>query len=320
MAGYRPLTTHMQMANTKLHRSRETWTGGGERDHRLHNSGFDSGVPATLYPHVRDTVVWYRRYLHNPGICEISCALLSTKLMGQQLGTVAMTALEIVGYERYDWGRHIWCVRKSSMQEVWLMTISHRDVPINNVSRSLYISWWYRIVYSAVACFTRMALIFFYYRITPGGSAMRVFRRWIHLVAVFSAATGLMLVFATIFQCSPIRAMWTWPPVQGARCINEGRWTFVCGIINTIADIFVVVLPIPIIYKLRLPLRKRIGAIVLVSLGFLVCIVGIVRAYFVWLSLIHSYDVTWNGYGALVAATVEIHVGLVSTMFLVNDC
>ena len=189
-----------------------------------------------------------------------------------------------------------------------------RDVPINNFSRSLYISWWYRIVYSAVACFTRMALIFFYYRITQGGSAMRAFRRWIHLVALFSAATGLVLVFATIFQCSPIRAMWTWPPIQGARCINEGRWTFVCGIINTIADIFVVVLPIPIIYKLRLPLRKRIGAIILVSLGFLVCVVGVVRAYFVWLSLMHSYDVTWNGYGALVAATVEIHVGLVGSI------
>jgi hypothetical protein len=96
-------------------------------------------------------------------------------------------------------------------------------------------------------------------------------------------------------------------------------WTFVCGIINTLADIFVVVLPIPIIYKLRLPLRKRIGAILLVSLGFLVCIVGVVRAYYVWLSLIHSYDVTWNGYGALVAATVEIHVGLVSSRFATSE-
>jgi hypothetical protein len=161
-----------------------------------------------------------------------------------------------------------------------------------------------------------MALIFFYYRITQGGSSMRVYRRWIHVVALFSAATGLALVFATIFQCAPIRAMWTWPPVKGARCINEGQWTFVCGIINTIADVFVVVLPIPIISKLCLPLRKRIGAILLVSLGFLVCIVGGVRAYFVWLSLIHSYDVTWNGYGALVAATVEVHVGMVSYQLL----
>ncbi|KIW03484.1 uncharacterized protein PV09_05251 [Verruconis gallopava] len=208
------------------------------------------------------------------------------------LSTVAMTSLEIVGYEQYDWGRHIW------------------DVPINNFSRSIYISWWYRIVYSAAACFTRMALLFFYYRLTEGGHTAKLFRRWIHLVALFSAAVGLALVLATIFQCAPIRAMWTYPPVPGARCINEGIWTFACGIVNTIADISVVVLPIPMIYKLQLPLRKRIGAILLVSLGFLVCVVAVVRTYFVWLSLVHSYDETWDGFGALVAATIEIHVGL----------
>lgn len=161
-----------------------------------------------------------------------------------------------------------------------------------------------------------MALLFFYYRITQGGSS-RSFRIWIHLVAAVSIAVGLLSVFSAIFQCLPIHAMWTYPPVQGARCIDEGKWTFACGITNTFADLLVVVLPIPIIAKLQLPLRKRIGSIALVSLGFLVCIAGIIRAYFVWL-LIHSYDITWNGYGTFVAATVEIHIGLVSCSNLIQ--
>jgi hypothetical protein len=183
---------------------------------------------------------------------------------------------------------------------------------LRSLSQSIYISWWYRIVYCAAACFTRTALIFFYYRLTQGGRTQKSFRRWIHAVAVFSAAVGLTLIVVTIFQCSPIRAMWTYPAIK-SKCVNEGIMTFICGIINTIADIAVVVLPIPLIYKLRLPLKCRVSAMFLVSLGFLVCVVGAVRSYFVWLSLIHSYDETWDGMGTLVAATIEIHVGLVSS-------
>ena len=43
-------------------------------------------------------------------LAYVSAAPVSmfTTLMQLQLGTVAMTALEIVGYEKYDWGRHIW--------------------------------------------------------------------------------------------------------------------------------------------------------------------------------------------------------------------
>lgn len=187
----------------------------------------------------------------------------------------------------------------------------HRDIPFGGYSKLYYLAWWYKIVYSTASCFTRMALIFFYYRITQGGTSTKNVRIFVHLTATFSVAVGLLCVLVTVFLCTPIRAIWTLPAVPGARCYNDGWWTFVCGLLNTLADLLVVVLPIPIIYRLMIPLRKRLGAIVLVSLGFLVCIAGIVRAYFVWLSLIHSYDVTWNGYGTLVAATVEIHVGLV---------
>lgn len=96
------------------------------------------------------------------------------------------------------------------------------------------------------------------------------------------------------------------------RCLDEGAITLAGGIINTFADILVTIIPIPLIAKLQLPIRRRIGAIILVSLGFIVCIAGAVRAYYTWLSLISSYDQTWYCYGVWISAAIEIDLGVVS--------
>jgi hypothetical protein len=95
-------------------------------------------------------------------------------------------------------------------------------------------------------------------------------------------------------------------------CLDEGRITLSGGIVNTFADLLVTVQPIFLITTLDLPPRRRFGAIVLVSLGFVVCIAGSVRAYYTWRSLINSYDETWECYGMWLSGAVEIDLGVVS--------
>jgi hypothetical protein len=96
-------------------------------------------------------------------------------------------------------------------------------------------------------------------------------------------------------------------------CLDEGRITLGGGIANTFADLLVTIQPIFLIWNLDLPPRRRFGAIVLVSLGFVVCIAGAVRAYYTWRSLIHSYDETWECYGMWLSGAVEIDLGVVSS-------
>lgn len=49
------------------------------------------------------------------------------------------------------------------------------------------------------------------------------------------------------------------------------------GIINCVSDLLTTVLPIPIIMKLQMPLRQRIGVCFLLCLGFIVTIAGVIR-------------------------------------------
>jgi hypothetical protein len=117
---------------------------------------------------------------------------------------------------------------------------------------------------------------------------------------------------------SPIRAFWIWPQMPNSRCWDDGLLTVCCGVANTFADLLVTIIPIPLIARLELPRRRRIGAIVLVGTGFIVCIAGAVRAFYTWQSLINSYDQTWESYGMFMSATVEIDLGVVSPSFFAH--
>jgi hypothetical protein len=93
--------------------------------------------------------------------------------------------------------------------------------------------------------------------------------------------------------------------------MNEGTTTLVIGIFNCVADLMTTMLPIPLIMRLRMPLKQRIEVSVLLGLGVVVTVAGVVRTYFIWKSLIDSWDTTWLSYPLWIAAAIEIDVAVV---------
>lgn len=87
------------------------------------------------------------------------------------------------------------------------------------------------------------------------------------------------------------------------------------GVVNSVSDLLTTVLPIPIVWRLQMPLKQRIGVCILLGLGFLATISGSIRTYYSWKSLIDSYDETWFAYPLWIAAAVELDLGLVSDTF-----
>jgi hypothetical protein len=67
----------------------------------------------------------------------------------------------------------------------------------------------------------------------------------------------------------------------------------------------------PLIWSLKLPARQRLAVISIFGLGIIVNVAGSVRTVYVWKSMVASYDTTWVGWPVLVAAAVEISLGLV---------
>ena len=90
--------------------------------------------------------------------------------------------------------------------------------------------------------------------------------------------------------------------------------TLAVVIINCVADLITTLLPIPLVMRLKMPLRERIGVCILLSLGVIVTVAGIVRTYYIWQSLINSWDETWFSYPLWICAAVEIDVAVVSLL------
>ena len=110
---------------------------------------------------------------------------------------------------------------------------------------------------------------------------------------------------------SPVHAYWEFPPTAPSHCLDEGKVMLSGGVINCISDLLTTVLPIPIVARLQMPLRQRVGICLLLCLGLVVTIAGVVRTYFIWKSLLDSYDETWYAYPLWIAATIEIDLAVI---------
>jgi hypothetical protein len=109
-----------------------------------------------------------------------------------------------------------------------------------------------------------------------------------------------------------VQKYWRFPDVIEGHCLDEGVITMVAGVMSCLADLLCTLLPIPIIMRLHMPLRDRIGVVVLLSAGLIVTIAGVLRTVFIWEALIGTYDESWHTYPLWICAAVEIDLAVVS--------
>jgi hypothetical protein len=110
----------------------------------------------------------------------------------------------------------------------------------------------------------------------------------------------------------PLKAFWMPLATFKYKCIDEGNYMMSFAVITIFLDFILLFLPMPIVWALQLPLKQRIAVCGLFFLGFIVCIAGIIQAYFIDKALIHSYDETWAGWPLWIASAVEVDLGIVS--------
>lgn len=94
-----------------------------------------------------------------------------------------------------------------------------------------------------------------------------------------------------------------------ARCIDQTAAFTALSAINTVTELVVALLPIPVVINLKMEAKQRWAVIALLSLGIFVSIVGAVRTYYAWMAF-SSYDLTWYATPHWIAAIVEINLAI----------
>lgn len=77
-------------------------------------------------------------------------------------------------------------------------------------------------------------------------------------MALFSLST----VLATVFNCVPVAASWDF--TIPATCIDSTKFFWVSASINVVTDVALLLLPLPLVWKLQMPSKQK----TLISLVF----------------------------------------------------
>lgn len=95
----------------------------------------------------------------------------------------------------------------------------------------------------------------------------RTFRRVVYGSIAFMVVAAIAFMLPMAMQCLPLHDTWNFQPGGRQRCLDAPLLGFITTTTNAITDLYVLALPLPLIWKLQLPTRKKIGVIATFASG-----------------------------------------------------
>ncbi|KAI4698727.1 hypothetical protein J4E81_005338 [Alternaria sp. BMP 2799] len=159
----------------------------------------------------------------------------------------------------YGMGRHIKTIPDDHMVKFLRVRHSQRILQgTANMKRQTF--WSSLIVYYLSLGLTKGSMLLQYRRIFPTKKFQ--IANWLTMGVV--VAYTIWTVFSSIFTCTPVRAFWTH---EKSTCLNQFAVWFTNAAINILTDFAIILLPIPVIQKLNLGKRQKIGLISIFAVG-----------------------------------------------------
>ncbi|KAG4443492.1 hypothetical protein IFR05_001062 [Cadophora sp. M221] len=115
----------------------------------------------------------------------------------------------------------------------------------------------------------------------------------------------------TAFQCVPVAAIFDASLLPDANCVGLHAFFFGVSIPNILADLFLIILPIPTIWRLRIPSNQRAYVAGFFLLGSFVLVASVVRLYYIITLDLTDFSIKWAVTTSVVWSGVENSIGVV---------
>jgi len=156
----------------------------------------------------------------------------------------------------------------------------------------------------------KISILCLYIRVF-GTTAMRKVY-YIMLVAI--TVNGVWLILSGIFGCVPVHGFWDLG--VSAYCLPRKPMWFSNAAVNILTDFALFLSPMVVLRRLRMPRRQKIGLYFVFGLGLFVCVMSIIRFYYLYFGA-ESGDVTWIVAGVAMWSAIELNVAIVCACLLV---
>ncbi|KAI1348230.1 hypothetical protein F5Y01DRAFT_317958 [Xylaria sp. FL0043] len=189
----------------------------------------------------------------------------------------------------------------------------HADVVVRQ--NPIYLIHGAKLLYIAIFFFDssislpKLSALLFYARIFHTSNRRFTINLWI--VGALVSGWVVSALISTTFQCTPIEKAWN--PMLNGTCINTFAWYLATASISVVVDFYILLLPVPEIWALKISVRRRIyllGAfflaysVIVISIGRLVSTVNLIPTL--------AEDLSWNFPLYLHWALLEGSVSLIS--------
>ncbi|KAK8053217.1 hypothetical protein PG996_012518 [Apiospora saccharicola] len=182
------------------------------------------------------------------------------------------------------------------------------DVPAVNVTALFQKLTVVSVVIYALGCMAvKSTLLVLYLRIF---SLQPNAKRLIWSGLIFIVVFYLISFIVTLASCLPRPGEDGWSsinPARGNRCWEEdSRFAEVQGIFGALTDLYVWIVPMTMVAKVRLSRKRKLGVYGVFLTGFLACVVSIINAAFRF-EMFQSSDALWNEGDS----AAELNIGII---------
>ncbi|KAF6230615.1 hypothetical protein HO173_011152 [Letharia columbiana] len=205
--------------------------------------------------------------------------------------TAGVTADIIVGTE-YGMGKH--------------MSLNETSAQLSAILKLVYV---FILLITVSFGSMKFSVLFLYLRMTPE----RSHKIAIYIIMGFVVAHEISSLVGAIFQCVPIDAFWAAEnPLQNSKCIGILVFNGFNSAWSSLEDLVIWILPIPVIWKLKVPFSRKMGLWVLIAISFISVVCAIVRmaSLIIWM---RSIDISWNYPLVPFLSNMEVCVGLMTS-------
>ncbi|PCG98318.1 hypothetical protein PENOC_063800 [Penicillium occitanis (nom. inval.)] len=159
-------------------------------------------------------------------------------------------------------------------------------------------------IWIAATTFAKISILCFY---------VSIFKRdYIRISSLIVGSIALSFcvafVLASLSYCRPFAYIWD-KTIDG-KCTNVVANEISSAAINMALDLAIAMLPLPGIWALQLPARKKIEMGIMFSFGLAVCAVNVVRIYYE--AVENEEDITFALVKPGLSASLEINLGIIS--------
>ncbi|KAF3390266.1 hypothetical protein F1880_009230 [Penicillium rolfsii] len=195
----------------------------------------------------------------------------------------------------------------SSVQRQYGLGVPKKDLSDHDIQSQMHYLWLSIPFYNLSLVLSKLSILVLFTRIFRS----RKFLACTYTIMAILIIAGLWMVLSGFLQCIPVHYFWNMNlQMHRGHCLPEGPVWYVNAALQIFTDVVILILPMPLLWKLHLPRKQKVGMMLVFGVGIFVIATSSARLYELT-QMIQSQDFTKTNSEAAVWSSLEANVSII---------